>query len=337
MGLSRGLRPLRRRLPTVPFGDAAAAAAADPATPAPSSSSRSRARPASSCRRTAICSDLRALCDAGGILLVLDEVQIGLGRTGRWFAHQHEGIRPDGLILGKALGGGVYPVSAFVGDARADERVRSGLARLDVRRQRPRRPHRLRGPLDHRGRGPRRAQRRARRLSPASVCAPCAATPSSTCAVGACWSGSRSIRRSSPPARSASPCAEGVLSKDTHGTVLRFAPPLDISREEIDWAMERIERVFAPVTSSGRIIDVTETRSDARPRERSALRPTSPCPGWWCRDLPASRPSCACRTCTRRRRPARSTSGCSASRSTGRPRTGRARASDRGRCAKPRL
>jgi ornithine--oxo-acid transaminase len=41
--------------------------------------------------------------------------------------------------------------------------------------------------------------------------------------------------------------AEGVLSKDTHGTVLRFAPPLTISREEIDWAMERIERVFARI------------------------------------------------------------------------------------------
>jgi ornithine--oxo-acid transaminase len=39
--------------------------------------------------------------------------------------------------------------------------------------------------------------------------------------------------------------AEGVLSKDTHGTVLRFAPPLTITREEIDWGMERVERVFA--------------------------------------------------------------------------------------------
>src|SRR5256885_88284 len=57
---------------------------------------------------------LRRLCDAHNVLLILDEVQSGLGRTGAWFAFQHEGIRPDGVILGKALGGGVLPVSAFV-------------------------------------------------------------------------------------------------------------------------------------------------------------------------------------------------------------------------------
>jgi ornithine aminotransferase len=57
---------------------------------------------------------LRRLCDAHNVLLILDEVQSGLGRAGAWFAFQHEGIRPDGLILGKALGGGVLPVSAFV-------------------------------------------------------------------------------------------------------------------------------------------------------------------------------------------------------------------------------
>src|SRR5262249_3161082 len=57
---------------------------------------------------------LRRLCDAHRVLLILDEVQSGLGRTGAWFAFEHEHIRPDGLVLGKALGGGVLPVSAFV-------------------------------------------------------------------------------------------------------------------------------------------------------------------------------------------------------------------------------
>src|SRR4029077_4858172 len=58
---------------------------------------------------------LRRLCNAHNVLLILDEVQSGLGRTGAWFAFEHENVRPDGLVLGKALGGGVLPVSAFVG------------------------------------------------------------------------------------------------------------------------------------------------------------------------------------------------------------------------------
>jgi len=62
--------------------------------------------------------ELRQWCDRNRVLLIIDEVQSGLGRTGRWFAFEHEGIRPDALILGKALGGGLLPVSAFLADAR---------------------------------------------------------------------------------------------------------------------------------------------------------------------------------------------------------------------------
>ena len=56
---------------------------------------------------------LRRLCDERRVLLLLDEIQSGLGRTGAWFAFQHENVRPDGVMLGKALGGGVLPVSVF--------------------------------------------------------------------------------------------------------------------------------------------------------------------------------------------------------------------------------
>ena len=59
-------------------------------------------------------SEVRKLCTQHQIALIVDEVQTGLGRTGKWFAYQHENIKPDGLILGKALGGGILPVSAFV-------------------------------------------------------------------------------------------------------------------------------------------------------------------------------------------------------------------------------
>ncbi|HEY3998560.1 MAG TPA: aspartate aminotransferase family protein [Candidatus Xenobia bacterium] len=57
----------------------------------------------------------RQRCTETGAMLVMDEVQTGLGRTGQWFAMQHEGIDPDILCLGKALGGGVMPIGAFVG------------------------------------------------------------------------------------------------------------------------------------------------------------------------------------------------------------------------------
>ncbi len=58
--------------------------------------------------------DVQAICRKHNILLILDEIQSGLGRTGKDFAFQHEIEKPDGLILGKALGGGIYPVSAFL-------------------------------------------------------------------------------------------------------------------------------------------------------------------------------------------------------------------------------
>jgi ornithine--oxo-acid transaminase len=57
---------------------------------------------------------LRRICDRHGVLLIFDEVQSGFGRTGRNFCFEHENARPDGLIVGKALGGGLMPVSAFV-------------------------------------------------------------------------------------------------------------------------------------------------------------------------------------------------------------------------------
>ena len=59
----------------------------------------------------------RELCTERNVLLIVDEIQSGLGRTGAWFAYMHEGIRPDAVIVGKALGGGLLPVSAFVARA----------------------------------------------------------------------------------------------------------------------------------------------------------------------------------------------------------------------------
>jgi ornithine--oxo-acid transaminase len=189
--------------------------------------------------------DLRALCDRHGFLLILDEIQSGLGRTGRWFACEHEDVRPDGLIVGKALGGGVYPVSALVGTRElmsvfdpgshgstfggnalaarigleslriiAEEGLVENSARLGAYLIERLRAMRSNFVTDVRGRG--------------------------------LWIGVE-VDPNVVPARSLCDAlaAEGILTKDTHGTVLRFAPPLTITRSEIDWAAERIERVFA--------------------------------------------------------------------------------------------
>jgi ornithine--oxo-acid transaminase len=191
--------------------------------------------------------DLRAICDRHNVLLILDEVQSGLGRTGRWFAHQHEGIKPDGLILGKALGGGVYPVSAFVGTREVmsvfnpgshgstfggnalaariglealavieEEHLVERSAEMGIYLQDRLRAMRSNIVKDVRGRG--------------------------------LWVGV-DVDANVVSARAVCDALleNGILSKDTHGTVLRFAPPLTITRDEIDWGMERIERVFARV------------------------------------------------------------------------------------------
>jgi ornithine--oxo-acid transaminase len=190
---------------------------------------------------------LRDWCDRNEILLVIDEVQSGLGRTGRWFAFEHEGIRPDALILGKALGGGVLPVSAFLADAKVMDVFNPGshgstfggnalaaavaLEALEViedeglvARSATLGEHliaRLRGVMDESG-GVIRAVR-GRGL----------------------WVGV-DIEPSRASARELVErlAAGGVLSKETHETVIRFAPPLTISRELIDQAVDVFARVI---------------------------------------------------------------------------------------------
>jgi ornithine--oxo-acid transaminase len=189
---------------------------------------------------------LRDWCDAQNILLVDDEVQAGLGRTGTWFAFEHEGIRPDALILGKALGGGLLPVSAFVagaavmdvfepnshgstfgGNALAAAVALEGLKVLEeeglVQRAAELGPYlmqQLRGVQaeseglirDVRGRG--------------------------------LWIGVDIDRRQATARRLVERlAAAGVLSKETHETVIRFAPPLTITRELVDEAVDALRHV----------------------------------------------------------------------------------------------
>ena len=185
--------------------------------------------------------ECEAICRENKMLLILDEIQSGLGRTGRLFAHEHDGVRPDMVIIGKALSGGYYPVSAVLaprdvlgvfkpGDhgstfggnplacavARAalrvltEEKLVERSAELGVyflgRLKTLRSPH----VVEMRGRG--------------------------------LWIG---IELSGP----ARPFCErlkeeGILCKETHDRVIRVAPPLVITREEIDWACEKFRGVL---------------------------------------------------------------------------------------------
>ena len=182
----------------------------------------------------------REICTKHGVLLICDEVQTGLGRTGALLACDHEGIRPDGLVLGKALGGGLVAVSAFL----ASDEVMSvfhpgdhgstfggnplgaavGTAALDLLvRERLSERARVRGDellaklraIDD----PAIAEVRGKGLLIGVEIDPKAASAREVCE---------------------GLLARGVLSKDTHGTVVRFAPQLIVESSHIDLAVEAL-------------------------------------------------------------------------------------------------
>lgn len=186
----------------------------------------------------------RDLCDEYEILLIADEIQTGLGRTGKLFGCDWESVRPDLVTIGKALSGGFYPVSAVLGDrdtlglfkpgdhgstfggnplaaAIAREAVKVLLDEGLIENARVQGDYLL-------GRLARMesdyvAEARGRGLLTGVELKPEA----------------RGARRFAEALKD-----EGLLCKETHENVLRFAPPLIITREELDWGLERIEKVL---------------------------------------------------------------------------------------------
>jgi ornithine--oxo-acid transaminase len=188
---------------------------------------------------------LRRLCDERHVLLLLDEVQSGLGRSGAWFAFQHENIQPDGVMLGKALGGGVLPVSAFVARREVMDvftpgshgstfggnplAAAVGLEALHVIREE--------GPV---GRSRLLGDHMLRRLR--SIRSPALKAVRGR----GLWAGADFDSRF---ASAREVCErlllKGVLSNATHHTVVRLAPPLVIARQDLDDALDRFEEVVS--------------------------------------------------------------------------------------------
>lgn len=189
---------------------------------------------------------VRELTRERNVLFMADEIQSGLGRTGRTFACEHEGVVPDVYILGKALGGGVVPVSAVVADADVLGVFKPGehgstfggnplacAVALEV--------------VAMLGTG--EYQQRATELGEHlhAELGLLAGTGAVTQVRGrGLWAGV-DIEPSHGTGREISQklMERGVLVKDTHGSTIRIAPPLVISKEDLDWGLDQLRAVLA--------------------------------------------------------------------------------------------
>jgi ornithine--oxo-acid transaminase len=182
---------------------------------------------------------VRDLCTEHGALMIADEIQSGLGRTGATFACEHDGVRPDMYLLGKALGGGIVPVSAVVssrdvlgvfqpgqhGSTFGGNPLACAVGREVIA---------LLATGEYQDRSAKLGSHLHDRLS--------ALPPDLVRQVRGrgLWAG---IEFTSLPGRVACErlAARGVLAKDTHGTAIRLAPPLVISEPDLDWGLDQIE------------------------------------------------------------------------------------------------
>jgi len=184
------------------------------------------------------------LCRENRVLLITDEIQSGLGRTGKLFAYMHEGIRPDLLIVGKALAGGFYPVSAVLssdeilgvykpgdhGSTFGGNPLGCAVARTALR------------VLVEEHLVERSAELGAYFLTLLKTMR----SPNIKEVRGiGLWIGIELHEAARPYCEALK--EQGVLCKETHDHVIRIAPPLTISRDEIDWAFSRIRNVIEKI------------------------------------------------------------------------------------------
>lgn len=195
--------------------------------------------------------EVKKICEKHNVLLVVDEIQCGLGRTGKMFAFQHEDIQPDGLILGKALGAGMYPVSLFLstrevlslmtpgshgstfgGNPLASAIGYASLSLLEKERLDKRSAEMGVYMLDKLKaiRSPYIKEVRGMGLWAGVDLHPELVSARDVCEVF---------------------LSKGVLSKDTHETVVRFAPALTIQKDEIDFAISMFKESLEEAPNKG--------------------------------------------------------------------------------------
>jgi ornithine--oxo-acid transaminase len=184
------------------------------------------------------------LCKENNILFIADEIQTGLCRTGKWFASQHEDVRPDVIVIGKALSGGMYPVSAVLADDVVLELFQPGehgstfggsplaaavaVAALEV--------------LDEEHLADRATELGTYFMSKLrEIDAPVVKEVRGRgLLIGVeLYPEAGGARRYCEMLQEA-----GILAKETHDNVIRFAPPLVIEKETLDWALEIIADVL---------------------------------------------------------------------------------------------
>jgi ornithine--oxo-acid transaminase len=182
---------------------------------------------------------VRELCTQWGALMVADEIQSGLGRTGTTFACEHEDVVPDMYILGKALGGGIVPVSAVVSSSEVLGVFKPGqhgstfggnplgcaIAREVIA-------------MLNTGEFQERSAKLGTHLHDRLNALPASAVRDVR--GRGLWAGVE-FAELSGRAVSERLMAAGVLAKDTHGTTIRLAPPLMISQDDLDWAIDQLD------------------------------------------------------------------------------------------------
>jgi len=185
---------------------------------------------------------VRELCTHWGALMIADEIQSGLGRTGTTFACEHEDVVPDMYVLGKALGGGIVPVSAVVSSAAVLGVFKPGqhgstfggnplgcaIAREVIA-------------MLSTGEFQERSAKLGTHMHDRLAALPASAVRDVR--GRGLWAG---VEFTALSGRDVSErlMAAGVLAKDTHGTTIRLAPPLMISQDDLDWAIDQLDAII---------------------------------------------------------------------------------------------